>query len=180
MSEFPLEYSITSLAFAGGKAWYTTSGGGGGSGDFGTINLTTYTTTRLLANTAGFHGLITDPLTGDLFGFAGDTIQQVDPGTGLILSTLVIPGESFDQGTTDGKGHILIASNGGNLTFVDYKSTGLVATASYSSSLFLASFLDDVAPLAGLGSNTPEPGTLVLLVSVGIAGAGILSRRRKK
>ncbi len=174
--------SITSLAFAAGKTFYTTSGGGGGAGDFGIIDLSTNITTQIFSNANGFHGLVFDPYTSDLIGFAGNTIVQVDPTTNTIVSTLIVDGESFDQGTTDGKGHILVASNGGNLTFLDYQSTMLVGGSSnFVSTQFLAGALDDVAPLAGLGSNgTPEPGSIALVAASIVSGLGFAARRRRK
>ena len=84
--------AIVSLAFANGKAYYTSSGGGAGAGSFGTIDLATMTTTQLLFGD-GFHGLSYDPFTGDLIGFAGQTIVPVDPNTNTVVSRLVAPSQ---------------------------------------------------------------------------------------
>ena len=146
---------VTHLAFdTNGNAYYVDSGPNG-PGNFGTIDLTTFTTKRYFSNLPGAHGISFDPYTGDLIIVGTNHITQIDPTTLKIVSDFVETqvGVSFDQGAVDGKGHVYVADNNGHLAFVDYSKSKLVGDPSnFSAAPFLASTLDDVAPLTGLGS----------------------------
>lgn len=148
--------SITSIAFdASGNAYYTTAASGG-FGSVGRINLTTFTTTRVLSGIPAAHGMVFDPFTGHLMLFGSTHVTQINPVNFAILSDRSFPGASFDQGTADGTGHLYVADNGGRLLFLDYSATGLIGDAGNFSSLQpLLPFLDDVAPLSGFGSANP-------------------------
>src|ERR1051326_5484781 len=111
------------------QAFYTTSGPGG-FGDFGKVDLTTGVTTRLLSGVPAAHGMAYDPYSGKLILMGDGHISEIDPSTGTIISDLVLGG-TYDQGTVDGKGHIFAANNDGDLTFIDYSSTKLLATADF-------------------------------------------------
>src|SRR5207245_11759338 len=64
-------------------------------------------------------------------------LQQLD-AAGNTLSSITAAG-TFDQGAADGKGHLFVASNSGNLLFIDYDATGLIGAASnFTSNQFLA------------------------------------------
>jgi WD40 repeat protein len=174
--------AITSLAFAPGGTVFYTNAGSGGFGNFGTIDLTTGVTTRLLSNVAAAHGMVYDPFSGHLILGGSNHITQIDPTTGLIIHDGTFAGNNFDQGAVDGKGHIFWADNGGKMFFLDYSTTSNVASASnFVSDVFFKGSLDDIAPLIGAGgTNTqvPEPVTIALL-GVALAGVGF-SRRRKQ
>jgi hypothetical protein len=184
---------ITQLAFdASGNAYYTSSTFSG-SGTFGTINLTTFVTSRKLGGTTALpaaHGITYDSFTHDLI-LAGDShITQVDPTTFAIVSDLDLTGlinAPLDQVGVDGHGHVFASSNGnvsvfngtgttGQLVFIDM--TGgthtLTDAGNYRSIQNLAFALDDIAPLSGPGS-IPEPaGGMV----VGLAGVMLVRRRQ--
>ena len=140
--------------------YYGTAGDGATNGEFGTVvfddTLHTASLTRLLTNVPA-HGLTYDPFTTDII-FSSDTlIEQYRPGTGVV-STINFGGSfQFDQSAVDGSGHLFAASNDGFLAFIDYDASGLIGTGT-ARSQFLANFLDDVAPLSGIGSNqAPSP-----------------------
>ena len=146
--------SITSIAFDGsGHSYYTVSGPSG-YGAVGLINLKTFTTTRKITGLAAAHGMVFDPFSGDLILFGANHITQLDPHNLNVVSDLVIT-ESvvLDQGTVDGHGYVFVASNAGQIVFVDYSGTKKIGASSNKVSVqFVASSLDDVAPLSGVGS----------------------------
>lgn len=181
---------VDTITYVGSQGFYTSSSANG-YGNFGKINIDltndTYTTQRIFTGMDGFHGMTYDPFTGDLITFGDNYILQLDPLTDTIVSS-VNPGVggTFDQGTVDGQGHLLIANNDGYLFFMDYSQSGLVgASGNFRSSQFLNNYLDDVAPLIGPGGSSgasaaPEPSSVVLLVlgGLGLAGYGCRSRRK--
>ena len=157
--------------------WYYGSAADGQLGDFGTIafNDVTHTavTTSLLTGVAA-HGLAFDPFTNDIILNSANTIAQFHPASGTIVSSLTGPG-SFDQAAADGLGHLLVASNSGNLEFVDYDATHLIGAAgNFHASPFLATHLDDIAPLS---APVPETGSVLLL---GTALLGVAAGLRKR
>jgi RHS repeat-associated protein len=170
--------AVDTIAFdAAGNAYYTSSGGGG-FGDFGRINLTTFTTTRVYSNLPAAHGMAYDSFTNDLILFGDNHITQIDPTTMAIVSERDFSGQglgAFDQGTVDGSGRVYEADNDGHLIFVDYSHTGLVGAANdVVATPFLAPFLDDIAPVSGTGSsgNAQEPGLPNWTVYLDLNGNG--------
>jgi hypothetical protein len=164
------------------NTWYYGTAPDGGSGDFGTVvfNDVTHTATLTRLKTGLFaHGLTFDPFTNDLIVSSAGTIQQLD-AAGNVLSTVTGSG-NFDQSSVDGKGHLFVASNGGGLEFVDYDATGLIGAAgNFTAEPFLASSLDDIAPISGLGGGgqVPEPSSVLLLGTALVAVAYRVRKRR--
>jgi WD40 repeat protein len=147
--------AVTTIAFdASGNAYYTSSGADG-HGDFGQINLKTFTTKRAIEGRDGLHGMAFDTYTGDLITFGGEQLLQIDPKTRKIVSALTVKGGvRLDQGTVNGHGYIYVASNNGQLVFVDYGRTKKVGDAKTPVIVTaLDSGLDDVAPESGPGAQ---------------------------
>jgi len=80
-------------------------------------------------------------------------------------------------------GHSLVASNNGDLVFVDYSASSLVGDGgNFIDVQFLDSALDDVAPLVGAGSsnNNPVPEPVTGVMGLGALGALCLSLKRRR
>lgn len=125
--------SVTSLAFTPHDGVYY-SNGGEGSGNFGKIDLTTFTTTRLLAAT------FADTVHYDRFSSSliiagiGHAIQvdPADPTTPLSTRDDSLLGEDYLMLRPDGRGHLFGTRWGGGdrLLIVDYSATGLIGDPS--------------------------------------------------
>ena len=101
-----------------------------------------------------------DKMTGSFSANWAETKGYAISGTNEIRWLL-------DQGTADHKGHIFVASNSGHLIFLDYTSNPnkLIDNNILLHVQWIDNYLDDLAPIAGAGSNrhsaTTNPGTLV-------------------
>ena len=164
---------VTSVAFdQSGRCWYTT-GDIPGSGNFGVLDLTTGTTTRKLSGLPNAHGMTFDPYTKTLFVFGGTGIIQIDPrNPQKVVSSMTVPGVQLDNGTTDGRGHLFVASNYGQIVVVDVRVSGVLGdTRNVVTDVHLENDLDDVAPLVGPGAASPA---VSHFVEYGAVGFGIL------
>lgn len=154
------DLEITHIVFAGGQAWYTASLPTG-NGNFGRIDMATGVTTRLFTDVPWAHGACYDCYTEDVMVFANDRIAQFDPVTQTVVSQLDLSPLgawiNMDQGTSDGAGHIFVASNTGYIVFVDMTISGLVGTPDFVDAPFCDTFLDDLAPDCGLGGRPTCP-----------------------
>ncbi len=186
--------AITSIAFdLSGNGYYTTAGPGG-TGSVGRITFSgsAATTTRILTEVPAAHGMVYDSYTNTLDLFGASHITQLNLDTNLTTySDLNLTGThdssgsnfQFDQGAPDGRGHLYVADNNGDILFVNYQDTLHVGdVTNYVDHQFLATTLDDIAPLDGLGSAaaTPEPGTFALFGALSLSGLSALVRRLRR
>jgi hypothetical protein len=146
--------AVTSIAFDGSGDAYYTSSGAGGHGSVGLIDLKSFTTTRKLEDLPAAHGMVFDRFTGDLLLFGSTHVAQVDPHSMKVVSDLEVKaGVTLDQGTVDGNGYVFVASNQGQIVFIDYSSSKKIGASSNKVAVkFVAPNLDDVAPLSGAGA----------------------------
>ena len=178
------EGGVTQIAFApSGKVFYV-NGSPNGGGNLGSINLSTYATTRFSSSVTSAHGLVYDSFTGLMTTFGAGRVGSFDPASatpGATLKEFATGVCDFDQGAIDGKGHALIAGCSG-ITFIDY-STSMDITSPTNYIKFFGGFsgIDDVAPLSGLGAppgNVPEPASTALTLAA--LGAMVYAMRRRQ
>ncbi len=173
-----IDTTITQLISTPSGFFYTAGGGAFGTLTFSGNSATTF---RLRSGLQAAHGGVYDPFTGNIILGGGNHITQLSLA-GNTVADLVIGG-SFDQGTVDGAGHLYWASNSGSLLFVDYAATGLVNSPTFTNVQFLASALDDVAPLVGAGTTDPtipEPASLLVWSILVTASMATGWRRRRR
>jgi hypothetical protein len=113
----------------------------------------------------GFHGMHYDDYSQTILCFGAKVIVQIDPISLAIiavldfedLATYGFPHNKirFDQGTTDGLGHIFVASNLNYMVFIDFTSNPLkrIDDNIVIHMQYIDQDLDDVAPLSGHGSE---------------------------
>jgi hypothetical protein len=179
---------LNSLAFKDATHVAFTSSGAAGTGTFGTINMTTFVTTNLLTNLPAAHGIAYDSFSNTYILCGQHHITQIDATTFAIVADLnLATSYVFDQDSVDGNGHLWVCDNGGHLIFIDYDSASnplhlINGPGSFLNDTFLASNLDDIAPVSGFGSPTPAPAGVVLLGlgSLGLVGYNLLRRRAVK
>jgi len=130
---------ITQLAFTPGNGVFY-SNGGLGVGNFGSIDMSTFTTTRLLASTYAT-GLHYDAFSRSLILAALGHATQFDPAAPTVpLSSRddSAAGENYLSLRPDGVGHLFGTRSGGSggnpaggrLVLIDYSASGLIGDAS--------------------------------------------------
>jgi len=149
-----------------GKFYYTSSTAGG-IGNYGELTFgASFTTSRIHADLTGAHGGEYDPFSDSVIIVGSSHIIQLDPSDGSILCDLeggvdfAVPEGfvHFDQVVADGKGHLLMTDNGGDLFFVDYPSGDLCGETTQVASSFLDATLDDLAPFIAPPTFIPKSG----------------------
>ena len=174
---------LTQLAFGTGGTVFYVDGQPNGNGNVGTIDLSTYITTRLYSTVTPAHGMVFDPYTDliTMFGAGQTGTMSAADGSGLMTSGAIFPVSDFDQGAVDGLGHALVAGSN-SITFIDYSLSHDITHPDYTASIGGFSGIDDVAPLVGAGAppppSIPEPSTIAL-TCLGLLSL-IASRRRTK
>ena len=138
--------TITSLAFTPSNGVYY-SNGGTGLGNFGRIDLTTFTTTRLMTSTFA-DTVHYDRYSRSLIMAGAGHAIQVDPADPIaVLSTRDDSGlgENYLMLRPDGRGHLFGTRFGGGdrLVLVDYSATGLIGDP--SSIIVSAPFVDGLS-----------------------------------
>ncbi|PWL03714.1 hypothetical protein [Hallerella porci] len=135
-------------------------------------------TKTLISGLNGAHGASFDDYSETILLFGGTHIVQIDPSNPSKIAAdvdlnkyLFTPSNEnhwvgynrwlLDQGTADHKGHIFVASNSGHLIFVDFTSNPnkLIDNNILIHVQWIDNYLDDVAPMAGAGSNRQSANT---------------------
>ncbi|HMV67186.1 MAG TPA: PPC domain-containing protein, partial [Myxococcota bacterium] len=150
--------ALTHLAFGkDGRAFYV-QGARDQTGWLGSINLASRTTTRMVF-LRGAYSLAWDPYSEALVAFGNDTVTQVDPDTGAILSERSLPTGIMREGAVDGEGRAFIIDDNGDLWMLDYRATGRVGSpTSIADHDYLDPYIWGVGPMSWLGSGcTGEP-----------------------
>ena len=132
----------------------------------------------LIDSLEGAHGGAYDTYSKTIFVFGGSRIVQIQPyrESGEVKAKVVATidlreyffeeskanlsgprtngvGWRLDQGTTDGYGHLFVASNTGHMIFVDYAANPkkLINDNVLIHVQWIDNYLDDLAPLSGVG-----------------------------
>ena len=148
-------------------------------GEIGESVITSVGTEILIDSLEGAHGGAYDTYSKTIFVFGGSRIVQIQPykdvaGNQRAKVVAVIdlrefffteskenmtgprtPGVGWrlDQGTTDGYGHLFVASNTGHMIFVDYAANPnkQINDNVLVHVQWIDNYLDDLAPLSGVG-----------------------------
>jgi hypothetical protein len=153
---------LSHIGFGHNRAYYVAAGTAPGTGTLGTIDLTTFATTRLLNGLDTPRGVTLDPFTGHLIVFGAASITQIDARPGMmptIVSTVslaaLLPGVDVRSGTVDGAGRALALSSTGHMVLVDYAATRTVGDAASPrvlAALETPGTLGSIVPLVGTGA----------------------------
>ncbi|MCF0221050.1 MAG: hypothetical protein HUK19_02030 [Fibrobacter sp.] len=149
-------------------------------GFVGDTVITSLTKKVLIDALEGAHGGTYDKYSGTIFLFGGAKIVQIAPydASGALNPQVVatidlrdfffedsgfngqnktygVGGWRLDQGTTDGLGHLFVASNTGHMVFVDFagNSQKRIDNNVFVHVQWMDAYLDDLAPLVGVGAN---------------------------
>lgn len=148
-------------------------------GKIGEKVITSVGTKILIDSLEGAHGGAYDSYSKTIFVFGGSRIVQIKPGrdsegkpTAEVVAFIDMRdyffvettenlsgprtggvGWRLDQGTTDGYGHLFVASNTGHMIFVDYAAnpSKQIDNNVLIHVQWIDNYLDDLAPLSGVG-----------------------------
>ena len=148
-------------------------------GEIGESVITSVGTEILIDSLEGAHGGAYDTYSKTIFVFGGSRIVQIQPYKDVagnqrakVVATIDLreffftetkenmtgprtPGVGWrlDQGTTDGYGHLFVAANTGHMIFVDYAANPkkLINDNVLVHMQWIDNYLDDLAPLSGVG-----------------------------
>lgn len=150
--------TVTSLAFAHGRAYYVHEN----AGVLGTINTETLVTTRLLTGLDRPRAVMLDPFTGRLVVFGAMRVYQVDarPGVAPVVESEadlsgLAPWFSVAGASVDGHGRAVMLSLTGHAAVIDYSATRSIGAATNpraAAVLEASGTLAGLAPLCGSGS----------------------------
>jgi len=123
----------TMVAFTPANGAFYTTGGELESGNFGRINMATFTTQRLLS-AANATGAVFDAFSGHLIVAGLGRARQIAPGNPtIVLSSRDDSGsgENYLVLQADGRGHLLGTRFGpqARLVLIDYSASGLIGAA---------------------------------------------------
>ena len=160
--------------------WVTVTNANRGTygGNVGDKVIASVGTKVLIDSLEGAHGGAYDTYSKTIFVFGGSRIVQIQPYReggevkAKVVATIDLReyffeeskanlsgprtsgvGWRLDQGTTDGYGHLFVASNTGHMIFVDYAANPkkLINDNVLIHVQWIDNYLDDLAPLSGVG-----------------------------
>ena len=179
--------NVSNLFWSSSNTAYYLTGTAGNTGNLGTINLSTYATTKLFGGIATAQDAVFDPFTGLIVLFGDGEVNTFDPSANTFGTAVTLPGATagatcgggatlqLDAGTVDGAGHAYIAGCG-NLYYIDYSVTGSILSGSdLAQSVPVPDGIKDVAVIQA--DSTPEPSSIAMVL-IGFAGLAIARRRR--
>jgi hypothetical protein len=163
---------VTSMAFdtASSTWYYGASPQGSIDGQFGTITFGEGAgELKIIPGLFPSHAVIFDPFSNTIIMASGPVVDQFDPQADAVVSSILIPGEQFEQPSVDGNGCLFVVSNTGDLLGVDYDSAAghlINGPGALHATTFLAG---DLGGVVVQPTVAPEPNSLALV------GAGLLA-----
>lgn len=159
-----------------GPVFYMTGAPGSANGNFGTIDPTTFVTTRLFTGITTTEDAHFDPFTGLILLFGQGQLATLNPVTLALSAPISLPGgtcgaSTLTTGAVDGAGHALI-TDCGTLSYIDYSASHNILTSSVVA--IPGVFPGKDIAIFSTSVPSPEPSTIAFALS----GLAVVAFRR--